>query len=182
MNTKVCSKCFVDKPLDAFHRSARIADGRQRWCKDCSSSHSRLRFITNQHRINERKRQYRAANRHWINPYHHAKQKVQRLWMHGWIIAILGGKCVKCGTEHKLCIDHIDENGREHRSECGWKNGRNGGPTQRIRYYRDVLESGCDGLQVLCGSCNTRKSNDCRRIQIPAWCLSKPLDRPTVSN
>ncbi len=35
-STKVCSKCHVEKPLDAFNRQKRVKDGRQSRCRECS--------------------------------------------------------------------------------------------------------------------------------------------------
>lgn len=43
METKVCTKCGEEKPLDGFHRSRKMADGRQWWCKECIGANNRAR-------------------------------------------------------------------------------------------------------------------------------------------
>jgi len=35
MALKRCTKCGIEKPLEAFHKHARSLDGRQVWCKEC---------------------------------------------------------------------------------------------------------------------------------------------------
>ena len=60
-------------------------------------------------------------------------------------------KCNICGENHIefLCIDHIDDNGADHRREIG-----NGGG----RIYRYLLNNTFpDGYQVLCNNCNYLK-------------------------
>jgi hypothetical protein len=176
MNSKVCSKCHMVKPLNAFHRHKRHGDGRQYRCRACNSEHQRLyRAIpsvnarqreyyrlynaTNRDQRAERDRLYRAANRKRINSQAHAAQKIRAYWLRCWIITILGGECAKCGTTENLCIDHIRENGKEHRLACGIKtDGGNRG--KRVRYYADILKVGCDPTeyQVLCNRHNIAKS------------------------
>lgn len=72
-------------------------------------------------------------------------------WLRAWIITILGGKCVKL---NKLCskgplqIDHIAENGREHRAAY----------RSCFALYKNMLETGCEGLQLLCTYHNVKKT------------------------
>ena len=41
MNTKRCSTCKTDKPLDDFYKDASQKDEKQRWCKECQRENSR---------------------------------------------------------------------------------------------------------------------------------------------
>jgi len=63
-------------------------------------------------------------------------------------------KCNICGENHIefLCIDHIDDNGADHRREIG-----NGGG----RIYRYLINNNFpEGYQVLCNNCNYLKEYD----------------------
>lgn len=66
-----------------------------------------------------------------------------------------GGKCTKCGEEKLdvLTIDHIENNGAEHRRQLG----KSGGPS----FYRWLRKQGYpkDGYQILCMNCNSSKSS-----------------------
>src|SRR3954464_8614186 len=68
------------------------------------------------------------------------------------VIAAYGGKCACCGTEifEFLCIDHVDENGAEHRRLIGTRAGTN--------FYRWLKKNNFPpGFQVLCWNCNSAK-------------------------
>jgi len=41
MDTKHCSKCDSEKPLEEFHRNKGAHDGRTNWCKPCACAHVR---------------------------------------------------------------------------------------------------------------------------------------------
>ena len=41
MDTKVCSKCKVEKPLSEFHRSPSTQDGHTYCCKSCRQVYNR---------------------------------------------------------------------------------------------------------------------------------------------
>lgn len=63
-----------------------------------------------------------------------------------------GGFCVNCGESRLplLTLDHIDDNGAEHRRETNTKGGWN--------FYRKMRQQGWPpGLQVLCYNCNCAK-------------------------
>ena len=65
-------------------------------------------------------------------------------------------KCKQCGETDidVLCLDHIENNGADHRKELGIAaRGRNGSNT-----YETLKKAGWPpGLQVLCANCNMRK-------------------------
>lgn len=43
MDTKTCTKCGVDKPLDDFYEESHHAHGVQSWCKTCMRDNNRPR-------------------------------------------------------------------------------------------------------------------------------------------
>jgi len=64
------------------------------------------------------------------------------------LIKELGGKCVKCGTEENLTIDHVDGCEFDHNS-VEW--------SQRISIYRREAKE--NKLQVLCNKHNCQKGD-----------------------
>jgi hypothetical protein len=75
------------------------------------------------------------------------------------VLSAYGGKCACCGEDHYefLAIDHIENNGKEHRAELarGTPSGKFGGDTV-IRWLR--RNNFPPGFQVLCHNCNMAKS------------------------
>ena len=102
----------------------------------------------------QRQRYYR--NRDKINVA--LKQKITTLKC----IALLayGGKCTICNEERVGCLhlDHINNDGAEHRASIGLKTTKGG-----YRFYKwvvdQIAEIGCppSGLQVLCANCHALK-------------------------
>lgn len=43
METKICSKCKQEKPLEEFHKCSTSVDGLQYVCKECISAYNKLR-------------------------------------------------------------------------------------------------------------------------------------------
>ena len=44
METKLCTKCGKEKPISEFSKSARRADGLQRYCKSCMAEYNRIHY------------------------------------------------------------------------------------------------------------------------------------------
>lgn len=70
------------------------------------------------------------------------------------VLSALGGDCRCCGIKDTDClaIDHINEDGAEHRREIGLSS---------MRLIKAVMESGPDHtrFQILCHNCNFAKSH-----------------------
>ncbi len=129
-DVKRCIRCGEAKPLDAFHYHR----GRPRGdCKECRNASERQRYVANpevRERRLERQRASAAAGRdktkerlkRWrtehpdrmqaIRERYAETQKQRQRARHrqrkAWALALLGGKCVKCGTAENLEFDHID--------------------------------------------------------------------------
>jgi hypothetical protein len=43
--TKRCSRCQREKPLDEFHNNRTAHDGKQWQCKDCTRYYARKRYV-----------------------------------------------------------------------------------------------------------------------------------------
>lgn len=72
-------------------------------------------------------------------------------------LAAYGGKCACCGEDEEafLVLDHVEDNGAEHRRSLGYDAKRSGAG---IHTYRALRKAGWpEGMQVLCANCNTAK-------------------------
>lgn len=129
MNTKICTKCKTNKALDLFPIRKNSSDGRNSWCNECC----RIAWL-------ERKYKY-------LPKYKETHAKRKKL-----VIEKYGGVCVCCGeTEIAfLTIDHINNDGAEHRRKIGH------GGTQIYRWL--VKNDFPPGFQTLCFNCNCAKS------------------------
>lgn len=67
--TKTCTKCGEEKPLDKFHRESRARDGRRSDCKDCVNRRNRKWRRENPEVVAECDRRWRKANREHVRKY-----------------------------------------------------------------------------------------------------------------
>lgn len=109
MVMKVCIKCKIHKPLDAFHRNKRVKDGYQSWCIEC-------RKIYDEENKDAQKTYFRKIyDRQKVSPIHRAARLVadarKRAKMKGETfqmskarieVALLIGKCERTGIEFQL--------------------------------------------------------------------------------
>ncbi len=107
--------------------------------------------------------QRRTWNREWIannrDRYNESKH-VYRLRLKIRILSLYASpvKCQICGFDKidGLVLDHIHNNGAEHRKEVGLS--CRGSDTNGTRMYEHINKVGkIDGLQVLCANCNLIK-------------------------
>lgn len=138
----ICSKL---KSLNEFGKNKSKRDGLSSWCLACCRERDRLRDTEPTRR--RRKRDY---------------LKYRTWWLHLWVLTILTDGamcCAHCRATEDLQIDHVHGDGRKHRLASGRKPNGNWKRNARYHYFRGMLESGCVGLQCLCGRCNTVKRN-----------------------
>lgn len=133
---KACTKCGLELPLSDFHRQG---TKRKSWCKSCCYAYLKawkkdgnsLEYLE-RHKSRQRDR--------------HQEQKREAMEAYG-------GRCACCGESELvfLAIDHIDNDGAEHRRESGMGKG-----PRAYRWLRDREYP--SGFQVLCHNCNYAKS------------------------
>lgn len=70
---KLCSKCGEEKPLDDFHRNAKLRDGRQTYCKVCIVEYKRKWRDDNRDHV-------RATNRVQAKAYRENNPEKVRAW------------------------------------------------------------------------------------------------------
>lgn len=122
-------------------------------------------------------------NRDWIarnrEQYNRAKS-AYRFNLKREIIALYSNgsmACAECGYDadiDALTLDHIENNGAEHRRELGCGSRGRAGTTM---YERIKALGKLDGLQVLCANCNTIKAVRERRGSTSAEMLALPKPR-----
>ena len=101
-------------------------------------------------------RENRAAIREDRREYHRVYQSQWHARLKQIVLNHYGTTCRACGEANfkKLCVDHIEENGKSHREELGLK--REGFNSQ---FYSWLIKNNFpDGYQTLCQPCNLRKS------------------------
>lgn len=115
-------------------------------CKDCENARGRARFY---------------ANREAINAQNKVKRKKIRLL----VLEYYGSKCACCqeSIEQFLTIDHIKNNGADHRRKVGIRGDNN--------IYKWLIKNNFpEDFQVLCYNCNCAKhhsgNGECPHLSI----------------
>lgn len=131
---KVCSKCKQTKSLSEFSYDRRTKDGYQHKCKMCSK---RIR------------KEWGAKRKAQLKEYNaRATKKIKNI-----VVQAYGGKCACCGESELsfLSVDHMNGDGRKHRTSLGYKSGG------RIFHYWLRRNNFPEGFQILCRNCNWAK-------------------------
>jgi len=149
---KECSHCHEIKLLDDFYRYGRSLDQHFVWCKTCSNKASQER------RKNQHDKVVRVAHERYLRLrdkillYSHDRNLERKALLVAHYSKNIS-RCICCGEAnvHFLTIDHIEQNGSQHRksSKCGT------GST----FYRWLIKEGMpEGYQVLCYNCNLSRT------------------------
>lgn len=164
-----CRKCEQDKPLEEFECTNKEKGWYRRECKTCVRDRVRRYSEESKQAIRsevtgEYQQAYHLENRdkiisrvnEWVknNPEKRRKNALAYYYrlQHEAIMAYGGYKCSWCGINEPLvlCLDHIENNGRDHRRQIGSTGGH--------KLYLWMKENGYPpGFQVLCMNCNHAK-------------------------
>lgn len=150
--TKACIKCKVEKVLSVgFYKHQKTRDGYAHICKDCHRivtriSQRKLRALYPE-KHNERMRKWRRENpeRTKLNN-NKARQKLRMMALERY-----GAICKCCDEDEQrfLTIDHINNDGAEHRK------------TLKYSIYLWLKQHNYPkGFQILCFNCNLAKEFD----------------------
>lgn len=163
--SRACTKCSIVKPLSEFYRGNGMF-GRQAKCKQCSAAYSREWAKANPESRRRVARQWRERNPDKVkaawkrnyrknSPKYRAYEiaKIKRIKAE--VFAAYGGfvcQCCGCVGEPFMTLDHINDDGKEHRAIVG-----NGSRT-----YKWLHKHGCPAgiVQVLCYNCNFGKKHN----------------------
>ncbi len=160
-----CRVCGQDKLLEAFECTNAERGWYRNECKTCVrdrvrryAAESREQIAkTAQQRHYERNREaIKQRVKDWVksNPEKRRRNALAYYYrlQHAAIEAYGGYRCSWCGIDEPLvlCLDHVANNGRDHRREIGSIGGH--------KFYKWLRDEGYpDGFQVLCMNCNHGK-------------------------
>jgi len=109
MNTKLCTRCKIEKPISNFY-ARHIKSKKSSWCKEC---HIIARDIYRKKDMVENKEKYNAWNRHWrgknvlkLKNYNLKKFYGITLEEYDAMVIKQNGQCLICNKKKKLFVDH----------------------------------------------------------------------------
>lgn len=133
--SKICSKCKVEKSSEEFHTRRGTKCGMLSLCKKCNAQKNLEYTRANRDKVNQRRALWRERNADW---YPESRRQYNQKWyqenkhLHVWkfrlknnrrrlqqggkhipdwawklVLEVCGGACVKCGSTERLTIDHI---------------------------------------------------------------------------
>ncbi len=154
--TKVCRKCGTPRPRSAefFPIDKRGKDGLMAQCRRCRSEYQKAR-----RQLPEMKEYHRVASAQWyennreqVNGHRRISEKELEMAYKNAIFLAYGGKCYCCGEDdiRFLTIDHINNDGKQHREEVGV------GRTMT----RWIIRNGFpDNIRLACYGCNMARAH-----------------------
>jgi hypothetical protein len=165
IETKRCYKCKNDKQIDSFSRDKSRKDGRRSMCKECANAHKKEYRSKNKDKVKKYRKTYREKHpQNGVGQYRKYREKriiyggTRRIKIKTEVITHYGNgecSCVRCGFSdiRALTIDHINGNGKEHRSNNKYVNGNH--------VYEWLKKNGFpEGYQTLCMNCQYIKRSE----------------------
>ena len=153
-NTKTCTKCRQELPLDRFSPDRKSAGGRRSRCRACRSESARQERKDNPEPSRAASRKYRTDHpeKRLAQGRRHRDRLRDQVFDH------YGRACACCGTTEDLTADHVDGNGRAHRIELFGRANAAGKD-----FWRWLVSQGFPpGFQTLCRPCNRSKGTGLR--------------------
>src|SRR5690349_4218986 len=98
-----CRRCHESKPVEDFPRDRSRPTGFYPYCKVCNAANMRAYYAKYSAEIREKQNAIPSRSKPWYE-----RNRAQA-------VEIYGGKCTDCGTTEKLDLDHVNEDGNEHR-------------------------------------------------------------------
>lgn len=147
--TKQCRDCEEIKPFKDFHKDEKIKDGLTSYCKFCYARRSLAYYHKNHEKVSKKKEEYRKINREILNIKQKERNADKKLKILQEYCKDEIPYCFGCGIEELsvLAIDHINDDGAEHRRNMN-----------SARLYGWLTTNNYpSGFQVLCYNCNIYK-------------------------
>lgn len=156
VETVICRVCGLDKPR---------CKPKNRLCQECYNAYMREYNQRNNAKVTAQKREYwrkkRDTNPEWVES---ERKRGLEYWhtLRREVLNAYGGmKCACCGETEEtfLSLDHVNNDGAEHRRVLSGKTERSGGITTQLYNWlkRNNYPS---GFQVLCMNCNFSKARN----------------------
>lgn len=115
METKVCFKCGVDKPLDEFYKHKKMADGHLGKCKECTKRDTSEHAKTPAGRAVARRREQTLRRRKWHREYQRRRVQDPLKRRARWMVCnairdkrLKRGACEVCGKKKRVEAHHED--------------------------------------------------------------------------
>lgn len=150
---RFCTECKTYLAVDQFGKNRAISDGLHVYCKPCNAKKMRDNYHADpalwNRRRNESLQRWRKDHPEKLKAQYERHSARMREFRRE-VLGAYGGKCTCCGeaTFEFLTIDHINNDGAQHRKEVG----------ESWAIYRWLKKQGYpDGFQVLCFNCNCAK-------------------------
>lgn len=164
MELRKCRSCGRELPNSHFECINPTRGWYRRQCKDCILKRNQGYVEISKQRIREYNREYYSKNKERIDALNKEwkqknpdRRKTTSLYhyyalQHDAVMAYGGYRCNWCGIDEPLvlAIDHVNNDGKEHRKQLGTLGGQ--------KLYKWLKDNGYpDGFQVLCMNCNHAK-------------------------
>jgi hypothetical protein len=152
---KVCGGCKKAKPRTAEHFSVqKRGDGLRSKCRECEAAVEKAHYWRTHTQQREQQLAYQRANRDRLYAYNAKWQRTRNKALRAELIAAYGGACACCGEREPnfLDLDHVHNNGAEHRREVG----------NNTQVMLALKRAGWpkDDYQLLCCNCNQGKARN----------------------
>lgn len=130
-NERICARCKKRLPFSEF--GSGNVTGLNTYCKSCIRSKSKIKYHSNPEMFRARVKSARAKLREEV-------------------LSVYGPQCTCCGEKEKmfLAIDHVNNDGAEHRRRMGGKGGDHFYKWLKANHFPP-------GYQTLCANCNWGK-------------------------
>lgn len=117
VETKTCAQCEQAKPVDQFARAGnRYGSERRSYCKECGNAATRKYAQANKARRNERLREWRRKNPEAARAKDIRARLKRKYGLTPDDVEAMneaqGGRCLICGVETRLFVDHCHTTGR----------------------------------------------------------------------
>lgn len=152
METKRCYRCKAELPLSSFPRNGKRGHGT--YCKPCHNERgviAKRAAMADPERYAKLKQKWARTNRNRRLRDGDGVRATQRQALAELKVAIMGaygGKCECCDERniHFLTLDHVNNDGHEHRARVG----------EGYASWRDLRRRGFpqEGYRVMCWNCH----------------------------
>ena len=109
---KVCPKCKIEKPVEEFYRNRSSKDGLQTYCKSCGGKRSVEYYETHKEQRRECYRKYRETHKEQRRGGQLRRNYGITLEEYKDMVEAQNSKCLICGAEAKLHVDHCHISGK----------------------------------------------------------------------